>query len=58
LAVGDDRFFDVAVNLLLRPLGGRDKPVQPRQFEEQTDQANPARPDFDTDQVEGQHQTV
>lgn len=58
LAVGDHCFFNPAVNLLLSPVGGRDKAVKPRQVEEEADQANAARPDFDANQVEGHHQPV
>jgi hypothetical protein len=58
LAVGDQRCFNLTVDLLLSALGGRDKAVQTPQLEEETGQANTARPDFDAHEVEGQHQPV
>ena len=58
LAVGDHRLFNLAVDLLLSPIGGRDKAVKTCQVEEETDQANAARPDFDADQMEGNHEPV
>ena len=41
MAVSHDRFFHAGVDLLLRPIGGTDKPIEPREREEQTHQANP-----------------
>ncbi len=58
LAVGDHRFFNPAVHLLLSPIGGRDKVVKARQVEQETHQAHAARPNFDADQMEGHHQAV
>ena len=53
LAVIDDGLFDLTVDLLLRPIGGGDKAVQSREVEQETDQANAASTDFDTDQMQG-----
>ncbi len=58
LAVGDHRFFNLTVDLVLSAIGGRDKAVKTAQLEEETDQAHAARSDFDTNEVEGHHQSV
>ena len=43
---------------MLSAIGGRDKAVQTAQREEETGQANAARSDCDTNEVEGHHQPV
>jgi len=58
LAVGDHGCFNLTVDLLLSAIGGRDKAVPTTQLEEETSQANAARPDFDADQMEGNHEAV
>src|SRR5438445_11282091 len=55
LAVGDHRFFNPAIHLLLSSIGGRDKAVKARQVEPETHQANATRPDFDADEMDGDH---
>lgn len=49
LLVIDDGLFDLVVDLLLSPIGSRDKAVQTGQFKQETDQANAASADLDTD---------
>lgn len=49
---------NLAIDLLLSPIGGRDKAVETRQVQEETDQAHAASPDFDTHQMEGKHDAV
>jgi hypothetical protein len=56
LAVGDHRCCTPAVHLLWSPLGGRNTAVQARQGEQETPQANAARPTCDADQRAGPHQ--
>jgi len=58
VAVGDHRLFNVEIDLLMSPIGGRHKAVQPRQIQEETHQANAARPDFDTNKMESNHESV
>jgi len=58
LAVGDHRFFNPAVHLLLSPIGSHDKAVNARQLDENTHQTNANRPDFDADEMEGNHDPV
>jgi len=58
LAVGDHHCFNPAVDLLLSPIGGRDKAVKARQVEQETNQAHAAGPDFDADQMDAHHQPV
>jgi hypothetical protein len=50
--------FNVEIDLLLSPLGGRHKAVQPREIQEETHQAHAARPDCDADHMEGNHDAV
>jgi hypothetical protein len=52
LAVVDDGLFHLTVYLLLSPIGGGDKSVQPCQLKQETDQANAASADLNTDQME------
>src|SRR5205085_4084638 len=56
--VGHHRVFNVDIDLLLSPIGGCDKAVETRQVQEETHQANAAGPDFDTHQMEGNHDAV
>jgi len=58
LAVGDHHFVNPAVDLLVSPIGGRDKAVKARQVEQETNQAHAACPDFAADQMEAHHQPV
>ncbi len=58
LVVGHHRVFNVEIDLLLSPIGGCDKAVETRQVQEETNQANAACPDFDTHQMEGNHNAV
>src|SRR5205823_5462384 len=58
LMVGHHRVFNVEIDLLLSPIGGCDKAVETRQVQEETHQANAAGPDFDTHQMEGNHDAV
>ena len=58
LVVDDYRFFNPAVDLLLRPIGSRDKAVKSCQVEKKTNQANAAGSDFDADHMEGNHEAV
>jgi hypothetical protein len=50
--------FNLAVHLLLSPIGGGHKAVKASQVEEETHQAKAAGPDFDADQREGNHESV
>jgi hypothetical protein len=43
------------MHLLLSSIGGRDKAVKARQVEQETNQANATRPDFDADEMDGNH---
>src|SRR6516165_11765332 len=58
LAVGNDRLFNLAVHLLLSPIGGGHKAVKAGQVEKKTHQANAAGPNFDADEMEGNHEAV
>lgn len=59
LAAGcHDRFCNAMVDLLLRPLGGADKPIAARDLPSQTHQAHPTGPHFDTHQVDRQDQAM
>ena len=58
LAVRHDRFFHATVDLLLRPIGSADKPIEARELQEQTHQANPTGAHLDTHQVERQDQAM
>ncbi len=48
----------VAVDLLLRPIGGRDKALKAGEWPQQTHQANATRPHFWTHQGYPEHQTM
>ena len=52
LAVRHHRFFNVAVDLLLRPIGRADKPIEARELQQQTHQANPTGANLNTHHVE------
>jgi hypothetical protein len=52
LVVSHHRLFNLNIDLLLRPIGGRHKAVETRQIQEETNQANAAGPDFDADHME------
>ena len=58
VAVRHDRLFHVTVDLLLRPIGSPDKPIEARQLQEQTHQANPTGAHLDTHQMERQDQAM
>jgi hypothetical protein len=58
VAIGHHRLFNVDIDLLLSPIGSRHKAVKTRQSQEETHQANAACPDFNTHQMEGNHDTV
>lgn len=56
--VGADRFFNLALDLLLSPIRGRDKAIQAGEFAQETDEAHTARSDLDADQVQGQNEPM
>src|SRR5262252_3008893 len=56
--LGHHRVFHLDIDLLLSPIGGRHKAVEPRQMQEETHQANTACPDCDTDQMASHHESV
>jgi hypothetical protein len=58
VAVRHDRVFHTTVDLLLGPIGGADKPIEARDPQEQTPQANPTGPHFGINEVERQHQPM
>jgi hypothetical protein len=58
VAIGHQRFFNLAVDLLLSPRRGRDKPIQAGEVAQATDQAKATRSDLDADQVEGHNQPM
>src|SRR5262249_50053936 len=58
LAIRYDRGFNAPVDLLLRPVGSADKPMEARELSQQTHQTNPTGPDFGTHQVYRQNQTM
>src|SRR5215468_7312437 len=60
LGVGivDYRLFNVNIDLLLSAIGGGHKAVQTRQVQEETHQTNATCSDFDTDQMETNHEAV
>jgi hypothetical protein len=58
LAVRRDRFFHVTVDLVLRPIRSADKPIETREFQEQTNQAYPTSANCRTHQVDPEHQSV
>jgi hypothetical protein len=58
LAIGHHRLFNVDIDLLLSAIGGCHKAVEARQVEKETHQANAAGPDFDADEMEGNHDAV
>ena len=58
VALGHHRVFHLDIDLLLRPIGGCHKAVETRQMEEETHQADTARPDFDVDEMAGNHEAM
>ena len=58
VVVGHHRLFHLEIDLLLSPIGGRHKAVQACQVEKETDQANAACPDCNTDKMQGNHHAV
>jgi len=58
LAVRHDGLFYATVDLLLRAVGGADKPIEARELQEQTHQANPTGTHFGIHQVGRQHQPM
>ena len=58
VVVGDDGGFNLAVDLLLGSIGGGDKSIEPSEFQEEADQANPTRPNFNADEMKGQNHPV
>ena len=58
LVVSHHRLFNLNIDLLLCPIGGRHKAVETRQIQEETHQANAAGPDFDADHMESHHESV
>jgi hypothetical protein len=46
------------IDLLLSPIGGGDKAVEPRQIQEKTNQANAAGSDFNADHMKSNHEPV
>ena len=51
VAVCHDGLFHMTVDLLLRPIRSPDKPIEARQLQHQTHQANPTGANLDTDQM-------
>jgi len=58
LTVGHDRFFNATGDLLLRPIRSPHKPIEARELQEQTHEANPAGPNFSTHQMYPQNQSM
>src|SRR5262245_9484755 len=58
LAIDSYRFLNLAVDALLSAIGGRHKAVKACQVEEETHQTNAAGPDFDANEMAGNHDTV
>ena len=58
VVIVDYRLFNVHIDLLLRAIGGGHKAVQTRQVQEETHQTNATCPDFDTDEMEANHEAV
>src|SRR5499427_5352157 len=58
VAIGHHRVFHLDIDLLLSSIGGRHKAVETRQMQEETHQANAACPDFDTDKMASNHESV
>jgi len=49
---------NVHIDLLLSAIGGGHKAIQTRQVQEETHQTNATGPDFNTDQMEANHDAV
>jgi hypothetical protein len=58
LRVSDHRFFHPAIDPLLCAKGGAHKPIEPRHLQPETDQANTARTNFATHDMERHDQAV
>ena len=58
LVVGDAGGFTLAVDLRLGSRGGGDQALEPSEFQEEAEQANPTRPHFNADEMNGQNQPV
>jgi len=57
-AIVNDRLFNPAVDLLLSPTGGGDKPVHATELEQVTNQANAACPDLHEGEMERRNQPM
>jgi hypothetical protein len=57
-AVSHNRFLHLPVDVLLGPIGGRDKAIETGELYQQTYQANATGPDFGAHQVDGDHQAM
>jgi hypothetical protein len=57
-AVRHDGLLHVPVDLLLRPIGDRNKAIKACEFQEEANQANTTGTDFGTHQVYPEHQTM
>ena len=58
LIIVNDGLFNLDIDVLWSATGGRDKSVAARKVQKETHQANAIGTDFDTDQMEGHHQSV
>ena len=58
LVVSHDRLFNLEIHLLLSSIGRCDKAVQTRYIKEEANQTNAACPNFDADQMKGNHESV
>jgi hypothetical protein len=56
--VVDDGLFDLNVDVVLHPVRGGNESVETREIKQETDQANAASPDLDTDQMQGSHEPM
>jgi len=58
LIIGDNRFFDPSIDLVLSPRGRGDTSVQATEREQETHQAHATRPDLHEDEVERESQPM
>jgi hypothetical protein len=58
VVIVDSRLFHVNMALLWSAIGGGHKAVQTCQVQEETHQTNATGPDFDTDQMDANHEAV
>ena len=58
LTVRHHRFFNVTIDLLLRPIRGADTSIEARELQQQTHQAHPTGTHFRPHHVERQHQSM